>query len=83
MKHTFLVSIMTVVSSNGVGLVDKDNVGKGELGPTHFALVVLVGHDQRSRVGIGFAGTLKITTVLISSPARFDLIVKVGLRLRA
>lgn len=37
--------------------VDKDNVGKDEMGPTHFALVVLVGHDQRSRTGIGFAGT--------------------------
>lgn len=57
MKQSFLVSIMTVVSSDGVGLVDKDNVGKDELRPTHFALVVLVGHDQRSLVRIGFAGT--------------------------
>lgn len=37
---------MTVVSSNGIGLVDKDNVSKDELGPTQFVpvLVVLVCH---------------------------------------
>ena len=81
---------MTVVSSYGVGFVDKDNVGKDnvgkdELGPTHSALVIPVGLNRQPEKPHWdrFRWNLKITTVLISSPARFDLIVTVGLRLRA
>lgn len=55
---------MTAVSSNGVGLVNMDNVGKDELGPTHFALVVLVGRDQSSRVRVSFAGTSRSSRYL-------------------
>ena len=48
----------------------------------HFALDLFVGHDQRSRIGIGYTGTFEIIAVLTSSPARFDLFVKAGLRSR-
>lgn len=75
---------MTAVSSNGADFVGKDNVGKDEMGPTRFALarlVVLVGHEKPHRDR--FRWNLKIIIVLFSSPARFDLIAKVGLRIRA
>jgi hypothetical protein len=59
---------MTAVSSNGVGFADKDNVDKEELGPMHFALDLLVGHDQRSRIEIGFAGTSRSSRYLPAAP---------------